>query len=88
MGGWALVIAAGLLAGSVLDARAQKNDSPCGSDDIAIPTGRVARIVDGRSFVLHDGREVRLAALDVPLDLNISGNGPGARAALEACSAG
>ena len=80
MGGWALIIAAGLVAGSVLDARAQKTS--CGSDDM--PAGRVARIVDGRSFVLDDGREIRLAALEVPAE---SGP-PDARAALETLLAG
>ena len=33
-----------------------------------MPAGRVARIVDGRSFVLDDGREIRLAALEVPAE--------------------
>jgi len=29
-------------------------------------TGQVAKVLDGRSFVLSDGREVRLAAIEVP----------------------
>ena len=29
-------------------------------------TGRVAKVVDGRSFVMEDGREVRIAGIEVP----------------------
>ena len=29
-------------------------------------TGRVAHVIDGRSFVLEDGREVRIAGIEVP----------------------
>ena len=82
MGGWAPIIAAGLLAGAALDARAQATSSRCGSG--AVSAGRVATIVDGRSFVLDDGREIRLAALEVPMD----GAGQAARAALAAMLAG
>ena len=35
----------------------------CGGDEIA--RGTVGKIVDGRTFVLDDGREVRLAAIEV-----------------------
>jgi endonuclease YncB( thermonuclease family) len=35
----------------------------CGGDEIA--RGTVAKILDGRTFVLEDGREVRLAAIEV-----------------------
>jgi endonuclease YncB( thermonuclease family) len=37
---------------------------PCGGDELG--RGTVARIVDGRTFILADGREVRLAAIEVP----------------------
>jgi endonuclease YncB( thermonuclease family) len=37
---------------------------PCGGDEIA--RGHVGHIVDGRDFVLDDGREVHLAAIEVP----------------------
>ena len=77
MGGWAPIIAAGLLAGAALDARAQEA-SRCGSE--AVPAGRVAKVVDGRSFALDDGREIRLAALEIPAEPPA---GPAARAALE-----
>ena len=36
----------------------------CGGEEIA--RGKVSRVVDGRTFVLEDGREVRLAGLEVP----------------------
>ena len=36
----------------------------CGGD--AIARGTAARVVDGRTFALEDGREVRLAAIEVP----------------------
>jgi len=37
---------------------------PCGGAEIA--RASVSRVIDGRSFVLDDGREVRLAGLEVP----------------------
>jgi len=64
MGGWGLLVGIAVMAGAVLDARAQVADSPCGSTPTI--TGRVARVVDGRSFALDDEREVRIAALEVP----------------------
>jgi endonuclease YncB( thermonuclease family) len=36
----------------------------CGTAEIA--RGTVSRVIDGRTFVLDDGREVRLAAIEVP----------------------
>ena len=36
----------------------------CGGAEIA--RGTVGRVIDGRTFVLDDGREVRLAAVEVP----------------------
>jgi endonuclease YncB( thermonuclease family) len=36
----------------------------CGGDTIA--NAVVSRVIDGRTFVLNDGREVRLAAIEVP----------------------
>jgi endonuclease YncB( thermonuclease family) len=36
----------------------------CGGNEVA--RGTVSRIVDGRTFVLDDGREIRLAAIEVP----------------------
>jgi hypothetical protein len=72
-----LGIAAGVIAAAVLSARAQ------GTRLAALPTatgcraelvggdildgGKVRAITDGRSFVLEDGREIRLAGIEVPL---------------------
>ena len=38
---------------------------PCGGDEIA--RGSAGRVLDGRTFMLEDGREVRLAAIEVPM---------------------
>jgi endonuclease YncB( thermonuclease family) len=95
MGGWAPVLIVGVLSGAVLDARAQdvtspdltrsSITSPCGAD--AMPAGRVNRVTDGRSFVLDDGREIRLASLAAPPS-EASAAGPAARAALAAMLTG
>jgi endonuclease YncB( thermonuclease family) len=42
----------------------QQSAGVCGGDEIA--RGTVRRVLDGRTFVLEDGREVRLAAIEVP----------------------
>ncbi len=86
MGGWGPIIVAGLLAGAVLDARAQ-DASRCGANGAA-SRGEVARIIDGRSFMLTDGREIRLAAMEVPADAEASPAGRAAREALGAMLAG
>jgi endonuclease YncB( thermonuclease family) len=62
----------------------------CGGDEIA--RGTVGKILDGRTFVLDDGREVRLAATEVaplvaPRDRTES-PGRAAAAALDAQAAG
>jgi pimeloyl-ACP methyl ester carboxylesterase len=31
-----------------------------------MPAGRVVRVIDGRSFVLDDGRKIRLASIEIP----------------------
>jgi endonuclease YncB( thermonuclease family) len=69
MGGWASFLVAALVAGSALSAHAQvaapvEPISACRFD--VVGAGRVAKIVDGRSFLLEDQREVRLAAVEVP----------------------
>jgi endonuclease YncB( thermonuclease family) len=68
MGGWAPLIVAGLVAGSVSDACAQTvapaSATACRFESIG--TGTVTKILDGRSFQLSDGREVRVAAVEVP----------------------
>ncbi len=95
MGGWGPLIVAAVLSGAVLDARAQDVTTPnltspnltspnlasrCGGD--VMPAGRVDRVIDGRSFVLADGREIRLASLEVPPASEASPAGPAARDAL------
>ena len=42
----------------------QQGAHACGGNEVA--RGTVSRIVDGRTFVLDDGREIRLAAIEVP----------------------
>jgi endonuclease YncB( thermonuclease family) len=50
-------------------------------------TGKVRAINDGRSFILDDGREIRLAAIEVPLAPAAGQSGPRAEAALAARAA-
>ena len=57
----------------------------CGGDEIA--NGTVSSVLDGRTFVLDDGREVRLAAIEVAPLFNPPDPGA-ARAALAALAAG
>lgn len=64
--------------------RAQPN-SVCGGNTIA--QGSAGRVIDGRTFMLGDGREVRLAAIEVPPlaaadDTNAAPAGTAAREAL------
>jgi endonuclease YncB( thermonuclease family) len=60
---------AGLLVGTTghatAFAQARAQDAVhCGTDEIA--TGHISRTIDGRTLALDDGREVRLAAIEVP----------------------
>src|SRR5262245_55644480 len=50
-------------------------------------TGKVRAITDGRSFILDDGREIRLAAIEVPLAPAAGQSGPRAEAGLAARAA-
>ena len=60
---------------------------PCGGD--VIVHGIARRAVDGRSFVLADGREVRLAAIEVPpAESAAAPDGAAAMAALDALIGG
>ena len=72
---------------SRFDANAQEHNEPptpvCGAD--AIADAMVSRVSDGRTFMLADGREVRLAGIEVPplppaADPNV-GAAPGGAAA-------
>jgi endonuclease YncB( thermonuclease family) len=58
----------------------------CGGDEIA--RGTVGKIIDGRTFMLDDGREVRLAAAEVAPPLGFqNGTEPAGRAAAAALGA-
>jgi len=50
-------------------------------------TGSVRAIIDGRSFILGDGREIRLAGIEVPLAPASGESGPRAAAGLAARAA-
>jgi hypothetical protein len=72
MSGWGGVLAAAFVAEfaavcGAFSATAQERPQtafPCGGETIA--RGSASRFIDGRTFVLDDGREVRLAAIEVP----------------------
>jgi endonuclease YncB( thermonuclease family) len=65
----------------------QQAPRACGGAEVA--RGTVSRVVDGRTFMLDDGREVRLAAIEVPsVPLpQDAGGSPGGRATAEALNA-
>jgi len=63
-----------------------RQEQVCGGDEIA--RGNVGKILDGRTFALEDGREVRLAAIEVaPLAGPQDRAGPAGRAAAAALGA-
>jgi endonuclease YncB( thermonuclease family) len=68
MGRWGRLVLAGLIAGSAFGVRAE--DAGTGSASACrfeiVSAGTVATVLDGQNFVLDDGRQVRLAALEVP----------------------
>jgi endonuclease YncB( thermonuclease family) len=89
------VCAAGLAAAcGWWSANAQERpraNATCGGETMG--QGAAARIVDGRTFVLDDGREVRLAGIEVPpspgpQDKDPTANGAGAKDALTALVSG
>src|SRR5262249_13747331 len=67
-------------------ARAQAAPSSACGCDIA-GTGSVGASTDGRSFILEDGREIRLAGIEVPLAPASGESAPRAEAALAARAA-
>ena len=95
MRGWDRVSAAAFAAGCAaicgcFGACAQERPQSaavCGGE--AIARGSAVRVIDGRSFVLDDGSEVRLAAIEVPpLPLPAETNpAPGGAAARDALAA-
>jgi len=58
----------------------------CGGDMIA--HGIAKRVIDGRTFILDDGREVRLSAIEVPPIETGAAPGAAAKAALDALIGG
>jgi len=70
MQGWrivALPVALAVISGSAFFCRqlpAQEAAPPCGGGEVA--RSAVERVIDGRTFTLADGREVRLAGVEVP----------------------
>ncbi len=77
----AAVTAAIAFGGGNLGAAAQERPQPpivCGGEIVA--RGSAGRIADGRTFVLDDGREVRLAGIEVPPLAADSGSAPGGAA--------
>jgi micrococcal nuclease len=87
---WALILWAlgGVALFSAGPLHAEPAKPACGGAVIA--TGEVARVVDGKTFVLADGREARLAAIEAPPATPADPNeehaaaGLAAKAALEA----
>jgi endonuclease YncB( thermonuclease family) len=68
-------------------AQEQPHSAPaCGGDVIA--RGVAKRVIDGRTFMLDDGREVRLAAIEVPPLETGAAPGAAAKAALDALIGG
>ena len=85
----ALVVITCACAGT--PALAQPPAPACGAEEIA--RGTVSRVTDGRTLTLADGREVRLAGIEVPpfptpQDANAAPGGAAAKAALEALAGG
>ena len=85
-----LCAAAFAAQGSSLGAEAAAQESralrpACGGDILA--HGAARRFIDGRTFVLDDGREVRLAAIEVPAPSDQSPAAPGGAAAKDALAA-
>jgi endonuclease YncB( thermonuclease family) len=58
----------------------------CGGDVVA--HGTATRVIDGRTFMLDDGREVRLAAIEAPSFDGAASGGAAAMAALDALVGG
>jgi endonuclease YncB( thermonuclease family) len=93
MRGWwdgvflAASIAAFAVTGGCLGASAQEQPRivACGGETMA--RGTATRFIDGRTFALADGSEVRLAAIEVPPLSRESGAAPGGAAARDGLAA-
>jgi endonuclease YncB( thermonuclease family) len=64
--GVAALIAGAIVLAPAAQAAARKSPAPTPCQPTTVATGIVKAIIDGRSFMLTDGREVRLAGIDVP----------------------
>jgi endonuclease YncB( thermonuclease family) len=64
----------------------EQKPAACGGG--AITRGTASRIIDGRTFVLDDGREVRLAAIEVPPAASASPEAAAAKNGLDALVGG
>jgi endonuclease YncB( thermonuclease family) len=60
----AAALAAACGGGGVSAQQAQRPNAACNGETIA--QGTAERVLDGRTFLLGDGREIRLAAIEVP----------------------
>jgi endonuclease YncB( thermonuclease family) len=60
------VIAGAILFPAPAHAAARKNSTPTTCQRETVATGIVKAIIDGRTFSLTDGREIRLAGIEVP----------------------
>ena len=89
---WVFAAALAAIVVAANGARAIAQDqprTPCGSADIGRVT--VTRVLDGRTFVLDDGREVRLAGIEVPplpQEPSAASSGTAVKDALDALTAG
>jgi len=70
-----------------LPIHAQDNTAASACRFAVVGRGQVVRVLDGRSFMLDGGREVRLAAVEVP-SFEAADTGRDAKAGLEAILAG
>jgi len=81
-----LVAAGAHTAARAADQARQHQEQICGGDELA--RGTVARILDGRTVILEDGREVRLAAVEIAPQSGAGAGGRAAAAALDALATG
>ena len=87
--GAALAAEFAMMCGCVCAAAQERPQTPIACGGATIASGTASRSIDGRTFVLDDGREVRLAAIEVPpLPLpQESGAAPGGVAARDGLAA-
>jgi len=85
---WLFGMLVGVAASPVAPAQAQgRAGAPSVCKTEVFGSGRVGTVVDGRSFILDDGREIRLAGVEVALMPAPGESGPQAQAAATASQA-